>query len=143
MGEWTLPRFSRRIANFLATSMRRLYSDGGSIRKLLRETPEPHTTRRVLIANVKGFGPKQASLFLRRIGYCTDLAVLDTHVVDYLRLVHGMTIRPYDLARLSAYEAIEVKFRQIADQLGYSVGHVDSATWLTMRVVKREVEWRS
>ena len=94
--------------------------------------------RKALMLNVCGFGPKQASLFLRRVGYCADLAVLDVHVLDYLHLAHGVRIPPGQLGRLSGYEKIEDTFREIATRFGHSLGCVDLATWLTMRVAKRE-----
>lgn len=91
-----------------------------------------------MILSVWGFGPKQASLFLRRVGYCADLAVLDVHVLDYLHLTRGLRIAPNRLGRLSCYEEIEDTFREIASRFGHSLGCVDLATWLTMRVAKRE-----
>ena len=87
---------------------------------------------------VWGFGPKQASLFLRRVGYCSDLAVLDVHVLDYLQLARGLSPSPSKLGRLSFYEEIEDTFREISVEFGYSVGCVDLATWVAMRVAKKE-----
>jgi len=87
---------------------------------------------------VAGFGPKQASLYLRRIGYCADLAVLDIHILDYLRLSQGSAPQPSYLSRISSYELIEAEFRDIANDFGFGLGRVDLAMWITMRVAKRE-----
>jgi N-glycosylase/DNA lyase len=92
----------------------------------------------LLVAAVSGFGPKQTSLFLRRIGYCSELAVLDTHVLDYLRMACGIRPKPGALSRLSSYEYVENEFRRVAKEFGYAVGCVDLAMWVTMRVAKRE-----
>ena len=118
--------------------VRKVYGKGHSLRGLLFAADSAKDARKHLMLNVWGFGPKQASLFLRRIGYCADLAVLDVHVLDYLHLTRGIRIAPSRLGRLSCYEEIEDTFREIASRFGHSLGCVDLATWLTMRVAKRE-----
>lgn len=133
-----MPRFRNRLASLLATTVAHIYGKGLSLRRLLFAAGSAKEARKELMLNVWGFGPKQASLFLRRVGYCADLAVLDVHVLDYLHLTRGVRIAPSRLARLSCYEEIEDSFRDIASRFGYSLGCVDLATWLTMRVAKRE-----
>ncbi|MCI5210755.1 MAG: hypothetical protein D3910_18655, partial [Candidatus Electrothrix sp. ATG2] len=93
---------------------------------------------------VSGFGPKQASLYLRRIGYCADLAVLDTHIVDYLRLAKEIEISPYKLSRVESYEKCEHIFVDIAKKFGRPVGQLDLAMWVTMRAAKQgTISWVS
>jgi N-glycosylase/DNA lyase len=58
--------------------------------------------------------------------------------LDYLQLARGLSLSPNRLGRLSLYEEIEDTFREIAAEFGHSTGCVDLATWLTMRVAKRE-----
>lgn len=132
------PRFKNRLASLLASTVTEIYGSGLSIGGLLRTARSAKEARQILVRNVWGFGPKQASLFIRRIGYCSDLAVLDVHVIDYLRLAHGISLAPARLGRLAFYEEVEDTFRDIANEFGHSVGCVDLATWLTMRVAKRE-----
>ena len=131
-------RFRNRLASLLATTVREIYGKDQSLRRLLFAAESAKEARKVLMLNVWGFGPKQASLFLRRVGYCADLAVLDVHVLDYLYLTRGLRVAPSRLGRLSCYEEIEDTFREIASRFGHSLGCVDLATWLTMRVAKRE-----
>jgi N-glycosylase/DNA lyase len=135
---WVRPRFKNRLASLLTTTIAEVYGNARSIRDLLGFAKTAKEAREALIQNVWGFGPKQASLFLRRVGYCSDLAVLDVHVLDYLRLTRGVTLTPSRLGRLPFYEKIEDTFREVAAEFGYSLGCVDLATWLTMRVAKRE-----
>lgn len=132
------PRFKNRIASLLTLTTSKIYGKSNTIRQLLLNAETAKEARWIMIQHVCGFGPKQASLFLRRIGYCADLAVLDVHVLDYLCLIRGITIPASKLGRLQFYEEIEDNFREIAAEFGYSVGCVDLATWLTMRVAKRE-----
>lgn len=134
-------RFKNRLASLLASTLKSMNVQGQSFKKILLSSQTAHEARVRLIENVWGFGPKQASLFLRRIGYCSDLAVLDTHIVDYLRVAKGINLKPSTLSRLSGYEVIETEFRSVAKGFGYSVGCVDLAMWVTIRVAKREAVW--
>jgi N-glycosylase/DNA lyase len=135
---WVRPRFKNRLASLLATTIVEIYGQSRTIRGFLFDAENAREARETLTRHVWGFGPKQASLFLRRVGYCADLAVLDVHVLDYLQLARGLSLSPSKLGRLSFYEEIEDTFREIAAEFGHSVGCVDLATWLTMRVAKKE-----
>jgi len=132
------PRFSNRFAHLLSETVEEIYGQGKTLQQLICAETCSKKTRESLVVHIYGFGPKQASLFLRRIGYCTDLAVLDTHVLDYIKLVRGCSFKTNRLGHISFYEQIESIFREIASNFGYSIGCVDLATWLTMRVAKRE-----
>lgn len=135
------PRFRNRLASLLATTVSTMRSQGQSLRGTLRSAASASEARALLVGQVWGFGPKQASLFLRRIGYCADLAVLDTHILDYLRVTRGIDPKPGALSRLSGYERIESEFQRVAAEFGHPVGCVDLAMWVTMRVAKREAVW--
>lgn len=135
---WVRPRFKNRQASLLAKTIVEIYGQSRTIRGFLSDAGNAREARETLMQHVWGFGPKQASLFLRRVGYCADLAVLDVHVLDYLQLARGLSLPPSKLGRLSLYEEIENTFQEIAAEFGHSMGCVDLATWLTMRVAKRE-----
>ncbi len=133
-----LPRFKNRWTKLVANTVRNIYLSNLSIKGILLEASCPLDARRLLVKHVSGFGPKQASLYLRRVGYCSDMAVIDTHIIDYLALSQGVNVKQSSLSSLSFYETTEVVFKNIAKDFGYPVGAVDLATWITMRVVKRE-----
>ena len=75
--------FFRIRANQIRRAAERLYSDRGSIRDFLDDARDVREARRRLASEVSGLGPKQASLFLRNIGYAANVAVLDVHVLTY------------------------------------------------------------
>jgi N-glycosylase/DNA lyase len=131
-------RFRNRLASLVASTVERIYGRGSSFGQILKSVGSAHQARELLVGAVAGFGPKQASLFLRRVGYCADLAVLDRHVLDYLRLTRGIDPKPGTLSRLPGYERIEAEFQRVATEFGHDVGCVDLAMWVTMRVAKRE-----
>ena len=135
------PRFKNRLASLLSTTVKTMRIQGQSLRDTLFSASSAREARELLVQQVWGFGPKQASLFLRRVGYCAELAVLDTHILDYLRVARGLDPKPSALSRLESYERIEVEFQKVAEEFGHSVGCVDLAMWVTMRVAKREALW--
>jgi N-glycosylase/DNA lyase len=135
------PRFKNRLASLLSTTVRTMRIQGQSLRDTLFSARSAREARGLLVQQVWGFGPKQASLFLRRVGYCDEFAVLDTHILDYLRVARGIDPKPSALSRLASYERIEVEFQRVAEEFGYPVGCVDLAMWITMRVAKREAIW--
>jgi N-glycosylase/DNA lyase len=135
------PRFRNRLASLLATTVTTMQDQDQSLRRILFSAGSAREAREVLVKQVWGFGPKQASLFLRRVGYSAQLAVLDTHILDYLRLARGIDPKPSALSRLPSYEQIEAEFQRVAAEFGHSVGCVDLAMWVTMRVAKREAIW--
>lgn len=135
------PRFKNRLASLLATTVTTMRDRGQSLRETLFSAGSAREARELLVKRVWGFGPKQASLFLRRVGYCAELAVLDTHILDYLRVARGIDPKPSALSRLADYERIEAEFQSVAAEFGHSVGCVDLAMWVTIRVAKREAIW--
>lgn len=132
-----LPRFRNRLVSLLASTVEEVHGRQSSLQKILSSAQSARHARALLIKAVTGFGPKQASLYLRRVGFSSDLAVLDTHVLDYLRMSRGIDPKPGTLSRLCSYECIEAEFERVANDFGHRVGCVDLAVWVTMRVAKR------
>jgi N-glycosylase/DNA lyase len=133
----SLPRFKNRLSRLLSLTAQHLIATGTTIKSLLKNAESPTHARQQLVLTVFGFGPKQASLFLRRVGYCEHLAIIDTHIIDYLNFAKATSHSRSKLSSLSYYQTIEENFRQIADEFGFSVGCVDLAMWVTMRVAKK------
>jgi N-glycosylase/DNA lyase len=83
--------------------------------------------REWLVKNVKGLGYKEASHFLRNVGYF-DLAILDRHILN-LMLEDGMIKeKPKSLTRTKYFE-IEKLFKQLASKLGMSCAELDLYMW--------------
>jgi N-glycosylase/DNA lyase len=70
-------------AGQIGTAAQTIYSKSGTIKSLFEEAQDERDARRHLAREVSGLGPKQASLFLRNIGFTTQVAVLDVHVLTY------------------------------------------------------------
>jgi N-glycosylase/DNA lyase len=120
----------------LRRSLESIYLGVGSLKKILLQSKNAADARCNLVAKAHGIGPKQASLFLRNIGYSDDLAILDVHVLHYLTWI-GLVSENPKVHSIKRYENIENVFRSHARQLGYSAAQLDLAVWVVVRVAKR------
>lgn len=130
--------FSLRRANQVRSAAERLCGDSGTLHSFLENSHGARDARRRLALEVPGLGPKQASLFLRNIGYAASIAVLDTHVLTYMSWV-GLTEAPIRSAStLRKYEALEDAFIEHAYSFGSAPDHFDLAVWIVVKVAKEE-----
>lgn len=132
------PRFSNRLAHCLSQTITSIYGSNLTFHNILSNSTSPNDARINLIKNVSGFGPKQSSLYLRRIGFSSKLAIIDTHIIHYIEKEKGIKLKSSFLSKLDYYQKIELEFKKISKEIGFPVGRVDLATWITMRVAKRE-----
>lgn len=79
-----------------------------------------------LVKNVKGLGMKEASHFLRNIGY-TDFAIIDFHIIDLLNR-YKIIKRPKTLTE-KRYLEIEEVLRKIAERAGMNLAELDLYLW--------------
>ncbi len=82
--------------------------------------------RNWLFAEVKGLGPKEASHFLRNIGY-TDFAIVDFHIVDVL-VRYGLIQKPKTVTK-RRYLEIEETLRHVAEKANLNMAELDLYLW--------------
>jgi N-glycosylase/DNA lyase len=82
--------------------------------------------REVLANEIYGIGMKEASHFLRNVGYF-DLAIVDKHVMRFS--INSGLVRPFKTLTRSRYLEIERKLKELAHQLGMPVGILDLFIW--------------
>lgn len=83
--------------------------------------------REWLVTNVKGLGWKEASHFLRNIGY-RDLAILDRHILRNLRRHGVLRALPQSLTA-KRYLAIEQAFALFSATIGITMDELDLLFW--------------
>jgi len=115
-------RFPKTRASYIISA--RKYRD--SIKNIVESFKDPRELRDWLVKNIRGIGPKEASHFLRNIGY-VDLAILDFHILDLLAR-YGIIEKPKTLTRLR-YLKIEEKLREIAKRVGLNMAELDLYLW--------------
>ena len=91
-------------------------------------TKDAFKTREWLVKNIKGLGYKEASHFLRNIGYGRDIAILDTHILKTLKKLGIIRkIPPYISKR--NYCKIEDRMRRFARKKGIPLEELDLLLW--------------
>ncbi len=79
-----------------------------------------------LVKNIRGLGYKEASHFLRNIGY-KNLAIIDFHIIDILAR-HKIIQRPKTLTK-NRYLEIENKLRRIGSRARLPLSELDLYLW--------------
>jgi len=135
--------FARLRASQISRAAQRLYSDNGSIYGLLCDAQDAQVARRRLTAEVPGLGPKQASLFLRNVGYADGVAVLDVHVLTYMNWIGLIPVPIRSVPTIRRYEILERMFIEHSCTNGFQPDHFDIAVWVVIRTAKKECRiWR-
>jgi N-glycosylase/DNA lyase len=77
--------------------------------------------------DIKGLGYKEASHFLRNIGF-PGYAILDKHILNSLREMGVISTRMRSTTR-AGYLAIEKKVERFAEEIGIDMDHLDLLLW--------------
>ena len=115
-------RFPNARAKYIVEARKML----DEIDKVLKSKLSENEKREWLVKNIKGLGYKEASHFLRNIGY-KNLAIIDFHIVDVL-VRHGLIKKPKTLTKRK-YLEIEGVLKKIADRVGLSLAELDLYLW--------------
>lgn len=83
--------------------------------------------REWLVENLKGYGLKEASHFLRNIGY-RNLAILDRHILKNLKKYNVIDEIPKTLTR-AKYLDIEKKFKEFSQKIRIDIDELDLLFW--------------
>ena len=114
-------RFPNSRAEYISESLK--------CKDKLKEIVQFHdkkTLREWIVNNVKGLGYKEASHFLRNIGF-DDYAIIDFHIVDIL-VCHKLIERPNSLTK-KKYLEIEDLLRKLAKKTNLTLAELDLYLW--------------
>jgi len=104
-------------------------SDSVKYKESLKEIIHSSNTKELrewIVKNIKGLGYKEASHFLRNIGF-DDYAIIDFHIVDIL-VRHNLIERPNSLSK-KRYLEIERTLEDLAGKLDLSLSEIDLYLW--------------
>ena len=121
-------RFLNKKAEFIVNA-RELFKKNGcfSIKDYIDEK-DIFKTREWFAGNVKGIGYKEASHFLRNIGFGKDLAILDVHILKNLEAYGVIKEIPKSLTKRE-YLGIENKLREFCKKINISMDELDLLFW--------------
>lgn len=92
----------------------------------LKKVRDENRLRELLVKNFRGLGYKEASHFLRNIGY-TNVAIIDFHIVNILAR-YGL-IKKFKVLTKRKYLEVEGKLRKTAEKLNLSLAELDLYLW--------------
>lgn len=85
-------------------------------------------TRDWLVKNIKGIGYKEASHFLRNIGFGENLAILDVHILRNLKKFGIIKKLPKSLTK-NRYLDIENRLKRFSERIEIPMAHLDLLFW--------------
>ncbi|TFG04161.1 MAG: N-glycosylase/DNA lyase [Promethearchaeota archaeon] len=96
------------------------------LESIIKSDMEENSLREWLVKNIKGLGYKEASHFLRNIGF-KNYAIVDFHIVDVL-VKYNLVKKPKTLTK-KKYLEIEQLLTEIADKLDLNLAELDLYLW--------------
>jgi len=107
------------------------------IKETVRSFKDLQELRDWLAYNIRGFGYKESSHFLRNIGLGEDLAILDRHILKNLMEYEVIDKIPKSLTR-KKYLEIEQRMKKFSKKIGIPLAELDLLLWFkeTGKIVK-------
>ncbi len=118
-------RFHKRKAEYIVSNRELVRGDRARLIELLGD--DVNSVRDALVEEVWGFGLKEASHFMRNIGY-SGLAVLDRHVLRWMKALGAIEEVPRTLTR-RRYLELERRFVRLSEELGLAPEALDLLLW--------------
>lgn len=122
-------RFHNKKADFIVMA-RNLLKDGKCVNVKDRlNLQDILDTRNWLVENIKGFGYKEASHFLRNIGLGRDIAILDRHILKNLKKYGVIDKVPASVGSRKIYVGIEDRMRRFSKRVKIPMEALDLLFW--------------
>ncbi|TDT68594.1 N-glycosylase/DNA lyase [Hypnocyclicus thermotrophus] len=98
------------------------------IKEILDKLESPIKMRNWIVKNIRGIGYKEASHFLRNIGFGSKLAILDRHILKNLFKLNVINEIPKTLTA-KKYLEIENKMIEFSKKINIKMEHLDFVLW--------------
>jgi N-glycosylase/DNA lyase len=99
-----------------------------SVKPILSKFADARECREWLVQNIDGLGYKEASHFLRNIGFGEKIAILDRHILRNLNEFGIIEEIPKSINR-AKYMQIEKKMIEFSKQINIPLSHLDLLLW--------------
>jgi len=98
------------------------------IKEKIKSFDDPLKLREWLEENVKGFGMKESSHFMRNVGLGSDIAILDVHILKNLK-EYGVIEEVPEVLTKKNYLEIESKMRKFSKLVKIPMDELDLLFW--------------
>ena len=122
-------RFPENKARYLVEAREKFMKNSNFlVKSQLKTFSTQKQARDWLVKNVKGYGYKEASHFLRNIGMGYELSILDKHILKNLHEFGVINELPQSLTPKKYFE-IEDKMEEFAKNIGIPFAELDLLLW--------------
>lgn len=121
-------RFPNNKAGYIVETRKRLTEKGKLRLKDKVNADNIIETRDWLVKNVKGIGYKEASHFLRNVGFGQKIAILDVHILNNMVRYGLIPERPKSISRRT-YLELEGKLIAFSKKVGIPADELDLVFW--------------
>ena len=127
--EINLVRFKNKKAVY-AVAARDMFVKNGKviIKEFLSGLGSPLEMREWLVKNIKGYGYKEASHFMRNVGFGADIAILDRHILRNLAKM-GVIAKVPESITPKMYLEIEAKMKAFSKKIKIPMDALDLILW--------------
>lgn len=126
--ELNIVRFRNNKARYLIEARERFIEGDHTLKDFLFEPSSVFEKRERLVKEVKGLGFKEASHFLRNVGFGNDIAILDRHILRNMVSLGLITDIPKSLS-LKVYLDFEKRLESISKKIDIPLSHIDFVLW--------------
>ncbi len=122
-------RFKNNKAGYIIEARTKfLKDDKFVVKQVFEEMPDILERRKWLFKNVKGIGMKEASHFLRNVGFVEEITILDRHILKNLKASGVIDEIPKSIT-YAKYIEIEEKMKQYSKEINIPLSHLDFVFW--------------
>ena len=122
-------RFKHKKASYIILAREKFVVNKKlKIKEFLSKFDDVISMREWLVKNIKGMGYKEASHFLRNIGFGKDIAILDRHILKNLKVFNVIDKIPSSLSKKLYFE-IEDKMRKFSNKIKIPMDELDLLLW--------------
>lgn len=127
--EMNLVRFKNKKAAYAAAARDKFVKNGKiTIKDFLRGLGGPLEMREWLVKNIKGYSYKEASHFMRNVGFGADIAILDRHILRNLAKM-GVIAGVPESVTPKTYLEIEKKMKIFSRKIKIPMDALDLILW--------------
>ena len=129
-------RYPKKRADQITEAAKFIYLQNNSIKDVLKKIDSDIEVRNFFALNVPGLGIKEASHFLRNIGFSDSLAILDVHMLEFLRQRSLIHLKKGTALTKKIYLKIEDILRSYVAFHKLNLAIFDLAVWYYMRNIR-------